>query len=195
MFNKKWKPKPKPAADNESGEPGESKTVEITDIPKARKRTMERAVRLLAARARSVGELKTRLLEKQWTNEEIVDAVLKTLEEHKFVNDEQFAHDLAASKLRQKPQGKRKLQQTLSQKQLDKETVSNALEQVYEETPESDLVEQAIKKRIRLKGAPETRDDTKKFYYYLMRQGFNYGLISEKMRQIVKDMADDNYEE
>lgn len=182
MFKKKWKPKPaRDAAE---------KPVEIIDIAKARKRTMERAVRLLAARPRSINELKSRLLEKQWTNEEIVDAVLKTLEEHKFVDDEQFAHDFAASKLRQKPQGKRKLQQSLSQKQLDKETVAGALEAVYEETPESDLVEEAIKKRIRLKGAPQDRAETKKFYDYLMRQGFSYGLISEKMRELAKDNFD-----
>lgn len=174
----------------ERDESGEEKSFEITDIPKARKRTMERAVRLLAARPRSIGELKTRLLEKQWTNEEIVDSVLKTLEEHKFVNDEQFAHDFAASKLRQKPVGKRKLQQSLSQKQLDKETVNNALEQVYEETPESDVVAAAIEKRIRLKGLPKDRDETKKFYDYLMRQGFSYGLISERMREIARDNFD-----
>ena len=149
-------------------------------------------MRLLAARPRSIGELKTRLLEKQWTNAEIVESVMQTLSEHKFVNDEQFAHDFAASKLRQKPQGKRKLQQSLAQKQLDKETVDHALETVFEETPESDLVEKAIQKRIAAKGAPETRDDTKKFYDYLMRQGFSYGLISEKLREIAKNTFDEN---
>lgn len=189
MFRKKWKPK----FDNE--ESGEPKTVEITDVPKARQRTMERAVRLLAAKGRSAGELKTRLLEKQWTNEEIVDSVLKTLEEHKFVNDEQFAHDFAQSKLRQKPVGKRKLQQSLAQKQLAKETVEHALEQVYEETPENELVARSIEKRIALKGLPKDRDETKKFYDYLMRQGFSYGLINEQMREIAKNYADENYEE
>jgi len=181
MFRKKWSPK------TESDEP-----VEIKDVEKARKRTMERAVRLLAAKPRSVGELRERLLEKNWTNAEIVEKVLQKLEEYKFVNDEQFAHDFAASKLRQKPVGKRRLQQSLQQKQLDKETVEHALEQVYEETPEADLVEEAIKKRIRLKGLPENRDDTKKFYDYLMRQGFSYGLISDKMREIAREDFDEN---
>lgn len=181
MFRKRWSPK------TESDEP-----VEIKDVEKARKRTMERAVRLLAAKPRSVGELRERLLEKNWTNAEIVETVLQKLEEYKFVNDEQFAHDFAASKLRQKPVGKRRLQQSLQQKQLDKEIVEHALEQVYEETPEADLVEEAIKKRIRLKGLPENRDDTKKFYDYLMRQGFSYGLISDKMREIAREDFNEN---
>ena len=153
---------------------------------------MQRAVTLLAAKPRSRGELRQRLLEKQWTNGEIVESVLNKLEEYQFLNDERFAHDLAHSKLRQKPQGKRKLQQTLSQKQLDKETVSNALEQVFEETPESELVEKAIEKRINLKGFPKDRAETKKFYDYLLRQGFSYGLIGEKMREIAKNEFDEN---
>lgn len=181
MWKKSWKPK------SEDDAP-----VEIKDVEKARKRTMERAVRLLAAKPRSVGELRSRLLEKMWTNQEIVETVLKKLEEHKFLNDEQFAHDFAASKIRQKPQGKRKLQQTLANKQLDKETVNTALEQIFEETPERELVERAIEKRINLKGAPQNRDETKKFYDYLMRQGFSYGIISERMREIAKKDFDEN---
>jgi regulatory protein len=182
VFRKRRKP-----ANDETEEPRE-----ITDVEKARKRTMERAVRLLAAKPRSIGELRERLLEKSWTNEEIVETVLQKLEDYKFVDDERFAHDFAASKLRQKPVGKRKLQQTLQQKQLDKETVQHALEQVYEETPEADLIEEAIKKRIRLKGLPKDRDETKKFYDYLMRQGFSYGLISDKMREIAREEFDEN---
>lgn len=181
MFRKKWKPKP------ETDEP-----VEIKDVEKARKRTMERAVRLLAAKPRSTGELRTRLLEKNWTNAEIVDDVLQKLEEYRFLNDEQFAHDFAASKLRQKPQGKRKLKQTLANKQLDKETVETALEQVFEETPESDLVEEAINKRIRIKGVPKDRDETKKFFDYLLRQGFSYDLVRDKMRNVAKNEVDEN---
>lgn len=181
MWKKTWKPKP-----------DEDVAVEIKDVEKARKRTMERAVRLLAAKPRSVGELRARLLEKTWTNLEIVEKVLKKLEEHKFLNDEQFAHDFAASKLRQKPQGKRKLQQTLANKQLDQETVNTALAQVFEETPESELVTRAIEKRINLKGAPKDRAETKKFYDFLMRQGFSYGTINEKMREIANNDFDEN---
>ncbi|MGH9820261.1 MAG: regulatory protein RecX, partial [Pyrinomonadaceae bacterium] len=91
----------------------------IKDAARSRERTMNRAVRLLAAKPRSVAELRERLLERPWTNSEIVDAVVEKLKEYKYLDDEQFASDLAISKLRQKPQGKRRLQQSLSQKKLD----------------------------------------------------------------------------
>jgi regulatory protein len=156
----------------------------IKDPEKARERTMNRAVRLLAAKPRSIRELRERLLEKSWTNAEIVDGVLERLKEYKYLDDEQYARDLAVSKLRQKPQGPRKLQQSLSQKQLDKEIVKGALDAAFEKLPEADLIDRAIEKRVRLKGVPETREDKKKFYDHLLRQGFGFDLIRERMKSI-----------
>lgn len=153
----------------------------VKDPVRSRERTMNRAVKLLAAKPRSIGELRERLLEKLWTDETIVDAVIEKLKEYKYLDDEQFARDLAVSKLRQKPQGKRRLQQSMSQKKLDKETVATAIAAAFEKLPEDELIDQAIAKRLRLKGKPETREDTKKFYDHLLRQGFGYDLIREKM--------------
>lgn len=156
----------------------------VKDAERSRERTMNRAVKLLAAKPRSVGELRQRLLEKLWTNEEIVDAVIEKLKDYKYLDDEQFARDLAVSKLRQKPQGKRRLQHSMSQKKLDKETVAAAITEAFERIPESELIDSAISKRLRLKGVPQTREDTKKFYDYLLRQGFGFDLIREKMASV-----------
>lgn len=158
----------------------------VKDEARSRERTMNRAVKLLAAKPRSVRELRERLLEKLWTNEQIVDAVIEKLKDYKYLDDEQFARDLAVSKLRQKPQGKRKLQQTMSQKKLDKTIVDEAIVEAFEKLPEADLIDAVIEKRLRLKGKPETREDTKKFYDHLLRQGFSYDLIREKLSSLAK---------
>ena len=145
---------------------------------------MNRAVKLLAAKPRSVTELRERLLEKLWTDQEIVDSVIEKLKGYKYLDDEQFARDAALSKLRQKPQGRMKLQQSMSRKKLDREIVDTAITEAFEKMPETDLIDQAIEKRLRLKGKPETREDIKKFYDFLMRQGFGYGLIRDKMHAL-----------
>src|SRR5215813_11465441 len=119
----------------------------IKDVNKARERTMNRAVRLLAAKPRSVGELRERLLEKSWTNSQIVKAVVEKLKDYKYLDDLQYATDLASAKLRQKPQGKRRLQQKLSQKKLDKEIVDTAINSAFEKMPEADLFKSAIDNR------------------------------------------------
>lgn len=158
----------------------------VKDAAKAQERTMNRAVTLLAAKPRSVGEMRERLLEKNWTNEEIVDGVLEKLKEYGYLDDPKFAADLALSKLRQKPQGKRRLQQTLSQKKLSKENIDIAIEFAFKKLPEAELIDAVIAKRLRLKGKPETREETKKFYDHLMRQGFDYDMIRTKMNEIAK---------
>ena len=156
----------------------------VKDEVRSRERTMSRAVNLLAAKPRSVRELRDRLLEKLWTNDEIVDAIVEKLKEYKYLDDEQYARDLAVSKLRQKPQGKRRLQQTMSQKKLDKETVDAAIAEAFEKLPEDELIDVAIAKRLRLRGKPETREDVKKFYDHLLRQGFGFDLIRGKMSTV-----------
>jgi regulatory protein len=161
----------------------------VTDPARARERTMNRAVKLLAAKARSVGELRERLLEKSWTSPEIVDSVIEKLVEYKYLDDEQFAADTALSRLRQKPQGKRRLRQSLSGKKLSGETVDHALASAFEVLPEDELIDRAIEKRIRLKGRPQTREDNRRFYEHLLRRGFGYDLILTKMRAL-SDLAD-----
>ena len=153
----------------------------IKDVERSRERTMNRAVKLLAAKPRSVLELRERLLEKLWTDEEIVDEVIGKLKEYKYLDDEQFARDFAVSKLRQKPIGKRRLQQAMSQKKLHKDVVETAIAEAFRILPENELIEHAIAKRLRSKGKPQSREDTKKFYDHLLRQGFGYDLIREKM--------------
>jgi SOS response regulatory protein OraA/RecX len=156
----------------------------ISDPAKARERTMNRAVRLLAAKPRSIGELRERLLEKSWTNREIVDAIIETLSEYSYLDDQKYAADLAVSKLRQRPQGRRRLKQTLSQKKLDKETVDEAINSAFETIPETELIDRAIEKQIRLKGIPKTREEVKKFYDHLLRRGFGYDLIIARMKEL-----------
>lgn len=163
----------------------------IKDAEKSRQMTFDRAVNLLTYKPRSIKELRERLLEKEWTNAAIVDEVIEKLKEYNYLNDAQFAKSFAASQIRQKPVGKKVLKQKLAQKKLDKETVEEALEKALEETPEAEIIERAIEKRLRLKGKPETREDAKKFYDYLLRQGFSYDLVSSKMREI----ASRNYDE
>lgn len=190
MFKKKWTRKPYPSASTNE----EEKPREIKDVKKARERTLNRAFNILSVKAYSVADMRRRLLEKDWTNVEIVESVLETLKEYNYLNDEQFAKSFAASQIRQKPVGKRVLKQKMAMKKLDKETVDEALEQVLEETPEAEIIERAIEKRLRLKGKPETREDSKKFYDYLLRQGFSYDLVSNKMRELNSRSMDDEDE-
>lgn len=158
------------------------KTPRPVNPEKARERTFQRAVKLLAAKPRSVAELRERLLEKEWTNSEIVEAVLAKLGEYGYLNDERFAFGYAAYRVRQKPVGRQRLRRDLQLKKVDRETADEALKLVFEETPEEKLIDRAIEKRTRLRGLPRTRAEVKSLFDHLLRQGFSYELVTQKVR-------------
>jgi regulatory protein len=159
----------------------------VKDPDKARQKTFDRAVNLLTFKPRSEAELRERLLEKSWTNDEIVDDVIGKLKEYNYINDSEYAASLAASKLRQKPVGRHRLRQDLNRKKLDKQVIEQALDAAFEEYPEEVLIESALEKRLRIKGRPETRADQKKLFDHLMRLGFDYDLIREKIESMRVD--------
>src|SRR5215210_8865128 len=186
-YKPKYKPRPSKSerqinADLEE-ERRKAKPVRPVDAEKARERTLQRAVKLLAAKPRSVQELRERLLEKQWADETAVDYALLKLKEYGYLDDERFAFGFASYRVRQKPVGRQRLARDLQTKKISKETADAALELVYRETPEEELIERAIEKRIRLRGRPETRQETKSLYDHLLRLGFSYDLIIRKVRE------------
>ena len=147
-----------------------------------RKKTFERAAKLLAAKSRSVEELRERLLQGRHANQTIVDEVISRLREYGYLDDERFAITFAASKVKQKPTGRRRLERDLSLKKIDKSVAAQALDAVYSETPEAQLIDLAIEKRLRLRGRPKTREEAKSLFDHLLRQGFEFDLVSDKVR-------------
>lgn len=143
-------------------------------------KTLARAFRLLAAKARSVAELRERLLEK--AEAEVVEQALARLVELGYLNDQEFARSFANSRLSYKPLGRTRLRQDLQRKQLSKQDVEQALETAYTEHDEEALIDRAIEKRLRLKGAPTSREEGKKLFDYLLRRGFSYDLVIRKVR-------------
>ena len=149
-------------------------------------KTFERALRLLSYKPRSVAEMRRRLLEKDWAEEAVVDQVVARLRELDYLNDEEFAANLANSRLTAKPLGRTRLRRDLQRRQLSSQTIEGALDEAYERQSEEELIERAINKRLRLKGAPATREEAKKLFDYLMRRGFGYDLIVRKVREASK---------
>jgi regulatory protein len=162
----------------------EEKPKRPVDPERARTRTLQRAVKLLAAKPRSIAELRERLLEKEWTTEEAADYAVARLSEYGYLDDEQFALGYASARIRQKPVGRQQLARDLQMKQIDRELAEQTLEKVFEATPEAELIDAAIEKRVRLRGRPTTRQETKSLFDHLLRRGFSYDLIIGKVRAL-----------
>jgi regulatory protein len=161
------------------------------DPAKARERIFQRAARLLSAKQRSIEELRERLLAGRGATPAIVEEVIDRLREYGYLNDERFAHSYASLRLQQRPLVRRRLQRDLRMKQIDQATAETALDEVFAATPEDDLIDRAIAKRLRLRGRPQTREDAKKLFDHLLRQGFEFELVSERVRALMKSEVDE----
>jgi len=151
----------------------------------------QRAGKLLAAKQRSVEELRERLREGRGATKAVVEEVIERLREYGYLDDSRFAHSYASLRVQQRPIGRQRLERDLWLKKIDKPTIEAALDQVFEVMPESDLIDRALEKRIRLRGRPKTRADAKKLFDHLLRQGFAFELVSEKVRAVSKGDFDD----
>ena len=156
----------------------------IKDPERSRRKTFDRAVNLLTYKPRSEEELRRRLLEKKWTNSEIVNDVIAKLKDYNYIDDSTYAVNLASSKLRAKPIGKHRLTRELRTKELDDAIIESAVKEAFEEISESEQIERAVEKRLRIKGIPQTQNDQNNFFGYLMRQGFDYDLIRNEMEKL-----------
>ncbi len=156
-----------------------------------RSRTFQRAAKLLAAKPRSIAELRERLLERQGVTDQLVDEVIARLKEYGYLDDERFALSYASLKVKQQPIGRRRLQQNLKMKQVPNQVANEALDLVYAETSEEELINRAIEKRIRLRGQPRTLLEAKNLFDHLLRRGFASELVSEKVRRISKTELDE----
>jgi regulatory protein len=150
----------------------------------------QRAGKLLAAKQRSVEELRERLLEGRGATKTIVEEVIERLREYGYLDDARYAHSYATLRVQQRPIGRQRLERDLWMKKIDKTTADAALDSVFAEKPETELIDSAIEKRLRLRGRPKTRAEAKKLFDHLLRQGFAFELVGEKVRAVAKMEAD-----
>lgn len=146
-------------------------------------KTMQRAFRLLAYKARTIEEMRRRLLEKDWATPETVEEVIDRLRELNYLNDEAYAVSFATTRLATRQLGRSRLRRDLQRRNLPEETVEAALSDAYAERSEEGLLEEAIAKRVRLKGRPADAPGWNRLIAYLIRRGFAYDLVLTKIRE------------
>lgn len=157
-----------------------------------RQRTFQRAIKLLAARSRSMAELRELLLQTKGATRTVVDEVLARLREYGYLDDERFAFGYASLKLRQRPLGRQRLKRDLAMKKVDKAVIEGALDLVFTEVSEEEQIDRAIEKRSRVRGRPTNRVQAKSLFDHLMRQGFPYELVADKVRAVTQVEGDDD---
>ena len=145
---------------------------------------MAAALKILARRSCSEGELRERLIAKQPAGASWVDDCIGRLKELGYLNDELFAHNYASYRVAAKPLGRAKLARELARKKVSAGAIGDALDLVFAEDTEERLIERAVSRYIRAHGRPADRGGTRRLFDHLARRGFEYDLIMRKLREL-----------
>lgn len=144
------------------------------------------AVKALAARARSVAEMR-RLLERRAQRREDVRAVLARLKEHGYLNDQRFAENFASARLENQRLGRVRVVHDLRLHLVAPEVAERAARKTYEGVDEEDLLREHLAHRLRRTGPPKTPRKAASLYRALRRAGFSHGAILAELRQLKAD--------
>jgi regulatory protein len=135
------------------------------------------AVRALGGRAQSTGELREKLRRRAERAED-VDAVLGKLKELGYLDDKRFAESYAAARLENQGLGKMRVLRDLRQRRIAPQLAEQVTERTYQETDETKLIEDFLKRRYRGKKLGEFLGEEKNLagaYRRLRYAGFSAG--------------------
>ena len=136
---------------------------------------------MLARRPYSVGEMR-RALEKKYPASEAGKAIARLRELH-YLDDKKFAEHYASSLARNRAFGRTRVRRELKAKLVDYRQIEPALDQVFAETKEQDLLEQTLSKKMRTLRLPLTPAKLAALCQSLMRRGFRAEDILKAVRE------------
>jgi regulatory protein len=136
--------------------------------------TMDRALNMIAFRARSVRELRRGLLRKG-EPEEAVERTVERLIASGLLDDAEYARQLARSQLVSRGFSRRRLQDELFRRGVEREVAREAIEAVMadESVDESAMVELLARKKLRTLAGLDAATRRRRLYSFLARRGYS----------------------
>lgn len=155
-----------------------------------RRQAMDASFTLLTYRSRSRKELAQRLQRKQFS-ETAITAALDRLQELGYLNDEQFARDwLNARKLQGK--GPELIRSELKQKGIDPEIIADVIS-AYARDPENiEDVKRLVERKFKQMQDLPPQDAARRITGFLARRGFPVDTVRRVLRDLRKDMSEDD---
>lgn len=141
------------------------------------------ALRIIERSYKTEKELKEKLIEKGYGNEEI-EKVFDFLREYKLMNDESYTKMYV--KDRMKTQGRSKIKYALKQKGVDEESIDVALDSIDENEEKEIALDLAKKKyNVLIKRESDKYKLWNKLCRFLVGRGYDYSLAKEVVRKVV----------
>jgi regulatory protein len=147
--------------------------------------TYDRALNMLALRARSARELRRHLVRKGEPADQ-VDAAIARLHAAGFLDDAAFARQLARSKAVGVGMSRRRIQQELARRGVAREVGDGAIAEVFEEEQldEGVVVEQAARKKLRSLTNLDAATRRRRLFAFLARRGYHLDHIRRALQAL-----------
>jgi regulatory protein len=151
----------------------------------------DQALTLLGFRARSVSEMRRRLLKAGQPNDD-VDATIERLLSQRLLDDDDFARQFARTRLLAAGTSRRRIVQELARKGVARDVAERAVEDVRE-TEGVDVASSArnvARKKWNALASLDELTRKRRVYAFLARRGFDPDEIREVMSAIASEMAE-----
>jgi regulatory protein len=151
----------------------------------AQLKTYDRALNLLAFRARSSSEL-ARSMVKKGEEKTHVDWAISRLQEQGLLDDAAFARSFTRTKVLGGKQSRRRVQQDLGRKGVARSVADEAIATVFEEeeVDQRAIVEEAARKKLRSLAGLEPVVRRRRLYAFLARRGYDVDDIRQVMNAV-----------
>ena len=146
------------------------------------------ALRLLGGRGYSTGELREKL-RRRAERAESVDAVLAKLKDAKYLDDQRFAENYAATRLENEGFGKMRVLRDLRQHRIAPKLAEQVTERTFQSTDETELIENFLKRKFRGKDLGPFLADEKNLaaaFRRLRYAGFSPGASIRVLKRYAK---------
>ena len=143
------------------------------------------AMRVLSVRPHSGAELREKL-QRRAESKEVTAEVLAKLQHYGYLDDEKMAESYATGRRDNQMHGKFRVLRDLHQRRITSRVAREAVEAVYKDTDEKQLVEQFLTRKYRNVSLPEHLADPKKLaaaYRRLRYAGFSSSAVVQVLKR------------
>ena len=141
------------------------------------------ALTLLSARELSESQLRSRLKRRKFDADDI-DAAVSRLKENRALNDRRVAVAIARMESSIKRRGRARVIQKIRQAGIDGDTADDAVREVFQDVDESDLLDQALERKLRGTAVKELDDKGRaRIMRALVGQGFSFEAVMKRLRK------------
>ncbi len=147
------------------------------------------ALKVLAGRAQSTGELREKL-RRRAARAEDVDDVLARLKELGYLDDRRYAESFAAARLANEKFGRGRVLRDLRQRRVAPPVAERTVESVYRDVDENALIEEWIRRKYRMADREslfESDAELASAYRRLLRAGFRTSDIIRALKRFAKN--------